>query len=443
MNIARPPKLFPLSVLTAAVQYPGISPEQFDKDPIGAALEACLQWINTAREISLNGIQLSAALAKPDAYLPPEQMLDPVASHGPWRTLPDGTGEDLSAENVEKIIDACLDEIPMINIYDIGFFENLLHPYADTRKQIHEHLLRSARASKLLKTVGCRGVTTFIGSDTSVSIDENLLIFEEEIIPLLREFDELDQILWIENCPMPGWTPEERYMQNIACTPFMWAIFSRIAEKHGLRHVLRITYDASHSILMGSRPIWDFLYLKAIGKPWLIDRFHGKAQNRRVAKVAAHTIFGQRAGTGIFDCKNRKLFTDPRVLGNAWRRMTAEHTLPGLSQYNAWTNFNGQTVDWLEHQIGARSILGIEPTNSVFHIEHEWGPARDQNLDRVAVAIQLSARYMGGIDSAADANSLGEEWCQEVGLPWELMENPLERIPGLAEAREELESINI
>lgn len=417
-----------MSVLTAAVQYPGVPEKLFNENPIDAALQATEIWIDSAREIGLDGIQLAAALAKPDAYIPLEQMLHPVASHGPWRTLPDGSGTDLTQELADRIVTKCRNGEREMKIFDIGFFENLLHPNPVIRCQIHLHLLRCARAAKMLEPVGCKGVTTFIGADTSKSIDENLILFRDYVVPLLKKFDELGLTLWIENCPMPGWTPAERYMQNIACTPFMWVVLNRIADSEDVGHVLRITYDASHSILIGSRPLWDFMYLEAMYCQDMVDRFHGKDQNRNLAKIAAHGFLGQRAGTGIFNFSTEEFHSDPKILGNAWKRMTASHTLPGLSDYNAEANYKGLKVDWLEHQIGARDILGIKPSQSVFHIEHEWDPARDQNLQRVLGAIERSTSITRGFDMAADGIVESRSWCKENGLPWETTFNSLKEI---------------
>jgi len=434
-------RLMPLAVLTAAVQEPNISRKEFENDPIGAALKAALTWIRTAREAGLDGIQLAGALAIPDAYLPPEAMLDPVASHTPVRTLRDGSGEDLSDENAAAIIQACTEGGKLTRIFDIGFFENLLHPDEAIRNQIHAHLLRCARAAKKLSRVGCTGVTTFIGRDTRVSIDENLLLFEKYVIPLLVEFKEMGLTLWIENCPMPGWTLADTFIQNIAYCPAMWITLARIAQKYGVDDCIRINYDASHDILLGTTPYASFAFLAAAGFGYLVSKLHSKDQNRRLAKIAAHTMLGQRAGLGIRI--RGKLVTDPAEFGKAWGRMTAEHSLPGLSQYNSHAQNMGYKVDWLAHQIYLRTLLGLEPEDSVLILEHEWGPARDQNLDRVGGAIRLSAQYMRGIDAAADANVCAQGWCGSVGLPWETTTNPLEHIPGLHEEVERVLSIPV
>jgi hypothetical protein len=426
------PNLMQVAVLTAAVQEPNMIRQEFRDDPIAAAMKAATTWIGAGREIGLDGIQLAGALALPDAYIPPEAMLDPVAPHAALRTKPDGTGEDLSDENAVILARNCDGKF---TIYSIGFFENLLHPDEKIRTQIHEHLLRCARAAVKLreKGIGCKGVTTFIGRDTSVSIDENLVRYEEQVIPLIKKFKELGLKLFLEPCPMPGWDAGvDTVIQNIAYCPAMWITLERIAGKHGVGGVLRITYDASHDILMGTTPLMSFMFLKVAGYEYLIEDPHGKGQKRNLAKVAAHTIWGQRAGLGIRI--RGKLVTNPAELGGkAWGRMTAAHSLPGIEQYNPYAQLMGYRVDWFAHQLHMRNVLGINPSSNVFIIEHEWIPARDQNLKRVLEAIRISSQFIRAIDAAADANARAYRWCTENQLPWPSSLDPLKNIDGLEE----------
>ncbi len=426
------PNLMRVAVLTAAVQEPNMTRQEFRDDPIAAAMKAAITWIGTAKEIGLDGIQLAGALALPDAYVPPECMLDPTAPHAALRTKPDGDGEDMSDENAGILAKNCDGKL---TIYSIGFFENLLHSYPKIRKQIHEHLLRCGRAAQKLreKGVACKGVTTFIGRDTNVSIDENLVLYEARVVPLIKQFKEMGIKLFLEPCPMPGWNAGvDTFIQNIAYCPAMWITLERIAMKHGAGGVLRITYDASHDILMGTTPLMSFAFLRAAGYEHLLEDPHGKDQNRNLAKVAAHTILGQRGGLGIR--VRGKLLTNPAELGGkAWGRMTAAHSLPGIGQYNPHAQSMGYKVDWLAHQLHLRTVLGIKPSENAFIIEYEWGPARDQNLKRVAQAIQISSQFIRAVDAAADANARAEQWCKDNDLPWLSFSSPLDTIEGLGE----------
>src|SRR6185295_16371212 len=69
------PKFMKIGVLTAALQE--LTPREIrDKDPDRAVEE----WLDFARELDADCVQLSAALHPSEADVPPEAMLDPVAN---------------------------------------------------------------------------------------------------------------------------------------------------------------------------------------------------------------------------------------------------------------------------------------------------------------------------------------------------------------------------
>src|SRR5262245_57863163 len=69
------PKFMKIGVLTAALQE--LTPRDVrDKDPDKAVEE----WLDFARELEVDCIQLSAALHPLESDVPPEAMLDPVAN---------------------------------------------------------------------------------------------------------------------------------------------------------------------------------------------------------------------------------------------------------------------------------------------------------------------------------------------------------------------------
>src|SRR6187399_2210976 len=69
------PKFMKIGVLTAALQE--LTPREVrDKDPDRAVEE----WLDFARELDVDCIQLSAALHPSESDVPPEAMLDPVAN---------------------------------------------------------------------------------------------------------------------------------------------------------------------------------------------------------------------------------------------------------------------------------------------------------------------------------------------------------------------------
>jgi hypothetical protein len=69
------PKFMKMSVLTAALQE--LTPRDVrDPDP-DKAIE---DWLQFARELEIENIQLSAALHPKESDVPPEAMLEPVAT---------------------------------------------------------------------------------------------------------------------------------------------------------------------------------------------------------------------------------------------------------------------------------------------------------------------------------------------------------------------------
>ena len=427
------PKLMRIAVLTAALQDMVLR-KQFLEHPIEAAMESALKWIAMALRLGID-IQLGSALPLPDAYLPPEAMLDPVAAHLAVRTQSSIEGEDLSDANAQALIDACDGKV---QICDLGFFENLLHPDETIRGCIHAHLLRCARAAKKLAPVGCSGVTGFIGANPDLDMDENVALFEKVVIPILVQFKEMGLTYWVEQCPMPGWNTKDNFVNNIGYCAGMWIKLIRIAEKHGVGDVMRITYDESHDILMGNTHHGSFLAMSAAGLGHAVNRFHGKNQYRDPAKTALWTMRGQMIDLG---CRaNGKPDPDPAKQGGAWGVMTCDHGMIGLGNYNPLAMFQGREADWFDHQYAARDILGLNPEETTFILEHEWGPGRVQDEKQIEEMLSLSVDYIRGIDQAADAMFRSKSWCQSRGLPLPGTPNPAYVIPGIVSNAESIKA---
>src|SRR5215208_8496949 len=107
------PKFMKVGVLTAALQE--LTPREVrDPDPDRAIEE----WVEFARDLGANFIQLSAALHPSESDVPPEAMLDPVANTLDLRKPFDKT----RARRVQKSLDAS-----QIGISEVGYFDNLLH----------------------------------------------------------------------------------------------------------------------------------------------------------------------------------------------------------------------------------------------------------------------------------------------------------------------------
>src|SRR3954465_12949856 len=121
------PKFMKVGVLTAALQE--LTPREVrDPDP-GRAIE---EWVEFARELGADCIQLSAALHPAESDVPPEAMLDPVANtldlRQPFDKAP--------ARRAEAAFKAT-----GIGLSDIAYFDNMLHHDPAVRKKKHDFMM--------------------------------------------------------------------------------------------------------------------------------------------------------------------------------------------------------------------------------------------------------------------------------------------------------------
>ena len=255
------PKFMKVGVLTAALQE--LTPREVrDPDPDRAIEE----WVEFAGELGASYIQLSSALHPTESDVPPEAMLDPVANTLDLRKPFD--------KDRARRVEAAL-KTSGVGISDVGYFDNLLHHDPAVRKKKHDFMLRAFDAAVLL---GVNAVCGFVGRNQQHSMDENLVDFEQQFIPLLKAAKERGLTYRVEQCPMPGWTTGDNWHNNIAYTPGTWIALHRICEKHGVGDQFRIHYDPSHAILMGQDTRSIFQYLKDTGYNFLIGGFHVKGQ---------------------------------------------------------------------------------------------------------------------------------------------------------------------
>jgi sugar phosphate isomerase/epimerase len=378
------PKFMKMSVLTAALQE--LTPRNVrDEDP-DRAIE---DWLELAREMDCSNIQLSTALHPTEADVPPEAMLDPVAN-----TLDLRRPFDKARAN--RVLAAM--KATGVGMTDIAFFDNLLHHDNDLRKKKHEFVVRMLDAAERL---GLRAVCGFVGRNQELSMDQNLLFFEETFIPLLSAARARGLEYRVEQCPMPGWTTGDNFHNNIAYTPALWIALHRICEKHDVGDQFRIHYDPSHAILMGQDTRSIFQYLKDSGYGFLVGGFHVKGQVIDPKGVAAWGYGGQTVQRG--DWKGGAPSPNPADQANAWKKQTVlcEHELPGTARHDPLAYLQNRTVDWLDHQLAARELLDLDVANTALVIEHEYPRARIQDKQRLKPILQGSIAFARKIDEAA------------------------------------------
>ena len=380
------PRYMKLSVLTAALQE--LTPrERRDPDPDVAVEE----WLAFARDLQCPYIQLSTALHPSVSDVPAEAMLDPVANTLDLR-------KPFDKPRAARVTAAMRQT--GVGLSDLAFFDNMLAADRAARQVKHDLMLRVFDAAVLL---GADAVCGFVGRNPQLEMDENLAMFEEVFVPLLREAKARGLTYRVEQCPMPGWTTLDRWHNNLAYAPGPWIALHRICEKHGVGDQFRIHYDPSHAILMGQDSRSIFQYLKDQGYGFLIAGFHVKGQVVDSRGVSAWGYGGQTLQRG--DWKEGRPSSLPADQVNAWKKQTVlcEHELPGTARHDPLAYLQNRSVDWLDHQLAARELLDIDPAKTYLVVEHEYPAARTQDKRLLAPILQGSLAFTKAIDAAAAA----------------------------------------
>jgi sugar phosphate isomerase/epimerase len=380
------PKAMRLSILTAALQE--LTPRSIrDVDPDRAIEE----WLDFARDIGSPNIQLSAAMHPSESDVPPEAMLDPVANTLDLRA-------PFTKERAARVLAAI--RSTGVGLSDLGYFDNMLVADDNARRLKYAFMLRVFDAAVLLGTTAVCG---FVGRNPNLSMDANLVMFEEEFVPLLREAKARGLTYRIEHCPMPGWTIGDEWHNNLAYAPGPWIALHRICDRHRVGDQFRIHYDPSHAILMGQDSRSMFRYLKDEGYAFLIDGFHVKGQVVDSRGISAWGYGGQTMLRG--DWQGNVPSSNAADHVNAWKKQTvfAEHELPGTARHDPLAYLQNRSVDWLDHQLAAREILGIDAAKTVLVLEHEYPKARLQDRSQLAPILQGSLAFVAAIDQAAAA----------------------------------------
>ena len=400
-TIAFEPRVMKLSVLTAALQE--LTPRALrDADP-DLAIE---DWLSFSREIGSPHIQLSAALHPSCTDVSAEAMLDPVANTLDLRT-------PFDKQRAARVLAAMKET--SVGLSDLAYFDNMLVADANARQTKHEFMLRVFDAAALL---GAEAVCGFVGRNYDLEMDANLELFESEFIPLLNEAKARGLVYRVEQCPMPGWTTLDRWHNNIAYAPGPWIALHRICEKHSVGEQFRIHYDPSHAILMGQDTRSVFQYLKDQGYAFLIGGFHVKGQVINSHGISAWGYGGQTMQRG--DWHGAMPSAQPADQLNAWKKqiVLCEHELPGTARHDPLAYLQNRTVDWLDHQLAAREVLGLDAAKTFLVIEHEYPKARIQDRTRLAPILAGSLAFTRAIDEAAAAMyALQHEVLAGQGIP--------------------------
>jgi len=266
--------------------------------------------------------------------------------------------------------------------------------------------------------LGTDAVCGFVGRNMQLEMDANLEMFEAEFIPLLKQAKARGLVYRVEQCPMPGWTTLDRWHNNIAYAPGPWIALHRICEKHGVGEQFRIHYDPSHAILMGQDSRSLFQYLKDCGYAFLIAGFHVKGQVIDARGVSAWGYGGQTLQRGDWVGARPSERAADQV--HAWKKqlVLCEHELPGTARHDPLAYLQNRSVDWLDHQLAAREVLGLDAARTFLVVEHEFPKARIQDRQQLAPILAGSLAFTRAIDEAAAAMyALQHEVLAGQGIP--------------------------
>lgn len=227
-----------------------------------------------------------------------------------------------------------------LEISALAYYDNNLHPDAQTRHETHAHLRRTVDAASLL---GCPYVGTFVGRDPTSTVAENVRIAERVFPSLVEYAGERGVRLIVENCPMEGWHPDG-YPANLAYSPELWEWMFSLG--------LYLNYDPSHLTWLGIDPL---AAIAAAGQHIV----HAQAKDVEV-DVTARARYGSY-GRAL----NRN---DPWE--NGWYR----YRTPGLGVID-WR----RTIDAL-YQAGFDGVLSVEQEDPV------WGGSPERVFKGLTIA---------------------------------------------------------
>jgi sugar phosphate isomerase/epimerase len=175
--------------------------------------------------------------------------------------------DDLSDTRASEIVDEVAQR--GVSICGLGFYPNLLHPDAEHRASVREHLKKVIVAASRLD-VGV--VNTFIGADQRRSLAENWEAARDIWPEVVGHATDHGVRIAIENCPMIFSADEWPSGHNLAYSPSMWrTMLEEFGETVGLNfdpsHLVWQMIDIERAILeFGER----FYFFQA--KDVLIDR---------------------------------------------------------------------------------------------------------------------------------------------------------------------------
>ncbi|MBX3010020.1 MAG: sugar phosphate isomerase/epimerase [Caldilineaceae bacterium] len=215
-----------------------------------------------------------------------------------------------------------------IQISSLGYYPNPLHPDADHRAMVIDHLKKVIVAAEKLHVPI---VGTFVGRNKDLTLEQNLAEFAKVWPPIVKFAADHGIKIAIENCPMIFSNDEWPGGNNLAISPYVW------------RQMWEILPDANFGLnLDPSHLIWQMIDYERVVYDFADRIFHVHAKDMRVDREQ----FYQR---GVM------------ALGMGWQIPR----LPGLGEVN-WAKFLGAL-----YAVGYDYVCSIEHEDRAFEGEEQ------------------------------------------------------------------------
>jgi sugar phosphate isomerase/epimerase len=160
--------------------------------------------------------------------------------------------DDLSEEKISYIKEYCKNK--NVEISSLGYYPNPLDPDIEKRNIYVNHIEKLIDASSALDI---NMVTTFIGRDSSKTVEENLAMLPEVWKPILNYAEKKNVKIAIENCPMLFTLDEWPGGKNLMTSPAIWEKVFDILDSENLG----LNFDPSHFVWQQMdyiKPIYAF-----------------------------------------------------------------------------------------------------------------------------------------------------------------------------------------
>ncbi|MBN1822184.1 MAG: sugar phosphate isomerase/epimerase [Prolixibacteraceae bacterium] len=141
-----------------------------------------------------------------------------------------------------------------IFISGLGYYPNPLDPDEEKSDYYIDHIYKVIKAASSL---GVEVVNTFIGRDPEKSVADNLRMFKKKWPSIMKNAEEHNIKIGIENCPMFFTRDEWPGGKNLATTPAIWEKMFEIIPSPAFG----LNYDPSHMIWQQMdeiEPIYNF-----------------------------------------------------------------------------------------------------------------------------------------------------------------------------------------